>query len=776
MVRHNSPSKNIPLLHILILVLNLFIFTCESRPPFACDPADAPTRNLPFCRVSLRIGDRVRDLIGRLTLPEKIRLLVNNAAPVDRLGIKGYEWWSEALHGVSSTGPGVTFGGDFPAATSFPQVITTAASYNASLWEAIGQVVSDEARAMYNGGRAGLTYWSPNVNIFRDPRWGRGQETPGEDPTLAARYAASYVKGLQGNSAGNRLKVAACCKHYTAYDLDSWNGTDRFHFNAKVSKQDLEETYNVPFKACVLEGKVASVMCSYNQVNGKPTCADPNLLRDVIRGQWRLNGYIVSDCDSIDVFFRDQHYTATPEDAAAASIKAGLDLDCGPFLAVHTEGAIRSGKLSEGDVNQALTNLLKVQMRLGMFDGPTQSYLNLGPKDVCTLAHQQLALEAARQGIVLLQNRNRALPLSTGRHHTVAVIGPNSDATDTMIGNYAGTPCAYTTPLQGISRYAKIIHEMGCKPVACVDNGQFGRAEAAARQADATVLVMGLSQAIEREALDRDGLLLPGHQQELVSSVASASRGPVVLVLMSGGPIDVTFAKNDPKIAAILWAGYPGQAGGTAIADVLFGITNPGGKLPMTWYPQDYLAKVPMTDMSLRADPSRDYPGRTYRFYTGPVVFPFGFGLSYTSFRHTLARGPTKFVIPLPREKAFRNTTLLHKTIRVSHTSCDTLTLRVHIDVENIGEMDGTHTVMVFASTPTIGKFGTERKLIAFEKVHLVTGAKQRIRVNVKPCDHLSIVDQFGIRRIPMGEHNLHFGEDLKHTILLHNAMKEIKP
>ncbi|XP_057785615.1 beta-D-xylosidase 1 [Salvia miltiorrhiza] len=757
----------------LLIFLLLLLHLTESRPPFACDPNNGATKNLPFCRASLHIRDRVRDLIGRLTLQEKIRMLVNNAAPVERLGISGYEWWSEALHGVSNTGPGVKFGGEFPGATSFPQVITTAASYNASLWEAIGQVVSDEARAMYNGGRAGLSYWSPNVNIFRDPRWGRGQETPGEDPALAAKYAASYVKGLQGNAAGNRLKVAACCKHYTAYDLDFWNGVDRFHFNAKVSKQDLEETYNVPFKACVFEGKVASVMCSYNQVNGKPTCADPSLLRDTIRGQWRLNGYIVSDCDSVDVLYNSQHYTSTPEDAAAASIKAGLDLDCGPFLALHTEGAIRANKLNEMDVNRALGNLLTVQMRLGMFDGPRQPYAYLGPRDVCTPAHQHLALEAARQGIVLLQNRNGALPFSPARYRTVAVIGPNSDVTDTMIGNYAGVPCGYTTALQGISKYARTIHENGCAPVSCPDNTRFGPAEVAARQADATVLVMGLSQSIEREFLDRRGLLLPGHQQELVSRVAKASKGPVVLVLMSGGPIDVTFAKNDPKIAAIIWAGYPGQAGGAAIADVIFGTTNPGGKLPMTWYPEDYLAKVPMTDMSMHADPTRGYPGRTYRFYRGPTVFSFGFGLSYTKFRETLAHGPTKVFVPYTSSKILKNNTLLMSNgIRVSNTNCDALNLGFHVDVENAGDMDGTHTMMLFASSPSMGE---EKRLVAFEKVHVVAGAKESVKINLHPCTHLSVVDQFGIRRIPMGEHTLHFGEALKHNILLHNDLEEIK-
>ncbi|KAL2464180.1 Beta-D-xylosidase 1 [Forsythia ovata] len=580
---------------------------------------------------------------------------------------------------------------------------------------------------MYNGGSAGLTYWSPNVNIFRDPRWGRGQETPGEDPAVAARYAASYVRGLQGTAAGNRLKVAACCKHYTAYDLDSWNGVDRFHFNARVSKQDLEDTYNVPFKACVVEGRVASVMCSYNEVNGKPTCADPSLLRGMIRG---------------------------------------LDLDCGPFLAIYTESAVRSGKLTEYDVNAAFSNLLTVQMRLGMFDGPRQPYGYLGPRDVCTPAHQQLALEAARQGIVLLQNRGRSLPLSTRWHRTVAVIGPNSDVSVTMIGNYAGVACGYTTPLQGIARYVKTIHQVGCIGVACNDNRQFGMAEGAARQADATVLVVGLDQSIEAEARDRVGLLLPGHQQELVSRVAKASRGPVVLVIMSGGPIDVTFAKNDPKIGAILWVGYPGQAGGTAIADVLFGTTNPGGKLPMTWYPQDYVSKVSMTNMDMRADPSKGYPGRTYRFYKGPVVFPFGFGLSYTSFRPTLADAPTTISIPLTNLKTFKNSTMLSHGVRVTHAKCDSLISRLHIDVENVGDMDGTHTLMVFATLPG-GKQAPEKQLVAFKKVHVIARSQKRVMVDINACKHLSLADKNGIRRIPLGVHNLHIGDDIKHTISL---------
>ncbi|KAG5555216.1 hypothetical protein RHGRI_012682 [Rhododendron griersonianum] len=457
------------------------------------------------------------------------------------------------------------------------------------------------------------------------------------------------------------------------------------------------------------------------------------------------------------------------------SKQASLDLDCGPFLAIHTESAIQAGKLSEADVNGALAHTLSVQMRLGMFDGEPsrQPFGNLGPNDVCTPAHQQLALEAARQGAVLLQNRARSLPLSTTRHRTIAVIGPNSDVTITMIGNYAGVACGYTSPLQGIARYAKTVHQSGCNGVACPDNQLFGRAETAARNADATVLVMGLDQSIEAEFKDRVGLLLPGHQQELVSRVAMASRGPVVLVLMSGGPLDVSFAKNDPRVSAILWVGYPGQAGGTAIADVLFGRTNPGGKLPMTWYPQDYLAKAPMTDMALRANPSRGYPGRTYRFYKGTVVFPFGLGLSYTNFAHEIAHAPTAVSVPLATLDGLKNSTTFSNGVRVKHTNCDALSLGVDVDVKNTGDMDGTHSLLVF-STPPLGKGDLEKQLIGFEKVHVVAGGRQRVRVHIDVCKHLSVVDKFGIRRIQMGEHSLHFG-DIKHSISLQATLGDIK-
>ncbi|KAF3457348.1 hypothetical protein FNV43_RR02005 [Rhamnella rubrinervis] len=785
MAYNNNSFKRFRVLSVLaLLYLSFYTKTGEARRPFACDPNNKLTKSFKFCGTSVPISERVTDLIGRLTLQEKFCC------------IESYEWWSEALHGVSNVGPGTKFGGDFPGATSFPQVITTAASFNDSLWELIGQVVSDEARAMYNGGAAGLTYWSPNVNILRDPRWGRGQETPVKIPS----WPVSMLLAMSGDSKVMQQETSSRLQHVANITLPTILITGMvliastsmpsfgectfmtlvsikvqsllYNFRICVSKQDLEETYNVPFKGCVLEGKVASVMCSYNQVNGKPTCADPDILKNTIRGEWGLNGYIVSDCDSVSVLYDNQHYTRTPEEAAADSINAGLDLDCGQFLAVHTEEAVKRGLVTESNVNNALANTIAVQMRLGMFDGEpsTQPFGNLGYKDVCTPAHQQLALEAAHQGIVLLKNHGGILPLSNTRHKTVAVIGPNADVNVTMIGNYAGIACGYTTPLQGIGRYSRTIHQQGCADVACNDNEQFEAAEAASKQADATVLIMGLDQSIEAESRDRTGLLLPGYQQELVFRVARASRGPTVLVLMSGGPVDVSFAKKDPRIGAILWVGYPGQAGGAAIADVLFGTTNPGGKLPMTWYPESYLAKAPMTNMNMRADPARGYPGRTYRFYRGPVVFPFGHGLTFTTFDVKLVEAPAR--VSLPVSSAVNSTVLSSaNALKLDHTNCNSVSLGLHITVKNNGTMDGAHTVLVY-STPPAGKWSAAKKLVGFKKVHVPAGTDQRIMVGLQVCQHLSVVDQFGVRRIPLGQHQLQIGEDLNHSVSFHADLR----
>ncbi|GMQ01111.1 hypothetical protein CsSME_00047873 [Camellia sinensis var. sinensis] len=565
--------------HHLFLSLLLLLSTPPTTLQYPCNKNDPNTPTYQFCNTSLSYSSRANHLLSLLTLPEKTQQLINTSPGIPRLSVPPYQWWSEALHGVSNAGPGVRFNATVPGATSFPAVILTAASFNASLWYEMGRVVSTEARAMYNVGLAGLTYWSPNVNVFRDPRWGRGQETPGEDPMVVAEYAVRYVRGLQEVEGDDeKLKVSSCCKHYTAYDVDNWKGVDRFHFDAKVTLQDLEDTYQPPFKSCVEEGHVSSVMCSYNRVNGIPTCADPNLLKGIVRDQWNLDGYIVSDCDSVEVYYNSIHYTATPEDAVALALKAGLNMNCGDYLGKYTENAVKSNKVEESIVDQALIYNYIVLMRLGFFDGDptTLPFGQLGPSDVCTDDHQALAVEAAKQGIVLLDN-NGALPLSTNTTKNVAIIGPNANATQVMISNYAGVPCRYTSPLQGLQKYVEAVtYEPGCANVGCVDESQIEAAIKAAAVADEVVVVVGLDQSVEREELDRVNLTLPGFQEKLVMEVANATNGSVILVIMSAGPIDVSFAKNNSKIGAILWVGYPGQGGGDAIAQIIFGDYNPG--------------------------------------------------------------------------------------------------------------------------------------------------------------------------------------------------------
>ncbi|KAL1831789.1 beta-xylosidase/alpha-L-arabinofuranosidase 2 [Daucus carota subsp. sativus] len=739
----------------------------QSSAVFACDVAKNPeVANYAFCDPKLDVKTRVSDLVKRLTLQEKIANLVNNAGGASRLGVPKYEWWSEALHGVSYVGPGTHFSSLVPGATSFPQVICTAASFNSSLFEAIGKVVSNEARAMYNVGLAGLTYWSPNINIYRDPRWGRGHETPGEDPLLTSKYGASYVKGLQERDDGDkeRLKVGACCKHYTAYDVDNWKGIDRYHFNAVVTKQDLDDTYQPPFKSCVIDGNVASVMCSYNQVNGKATCGDPDLLAGVIRGEWKLNGYISSDCDSLDVMFNSQHYTKTPQETAAIAIKAGLDLNCGDFLAKHTEDAVKEGLVKEADLDNAVTNNFATLVRLGFFDGDPskQLYGQLGPKDVCTTANQELAREAARQGTVLLKNSPGSLPLSIKAIKSLAVIGPNANVTKTMIANYEGTPCKYTTPLQGLTALVPTSYAPGCANVACA-TAQVDAATKIASTADATVLIVGDDQSIETESRDRIDITLPGQQTLLIQQVAKASKGPVILVIMSGGGMDVQFAKDDPKITSILWVGFPGEAGGAAIADVIFGFFNPSGRLPMTWYPQSYVNKVNMTNMNMRPDPATGYPGRTYRFYIGPTIYTFGDGLSYSEFSHHLVKAPKLVAVPLAEGHVCKSSRC--KSIDALEESCNNVVFDVELRVKNAGQMSGSHTVFLFSSPPAVHN-APQKHLLGFEKVHLTPQAQGVVKFSVDVCKHLSMVDEGGNRKVALGMHVLHIG-NLKSSLTI---------
>ncbi|KAH8502535.1 hypothetical protein H0E87_014004 [Populus deltoides] len=733
---------------------------------YVCDPAryaslGLDVSNFAFCDTSLSYEVRAMDLVNQMTLNEKVLQLGNKAYGVPRLGLAEYQWWSEALHGVSNVGPGTFFDDLIPGSTSFPTVITTAAAFNESLWKIIGQAVSTEARAMYNLGRAGLTYWSPNINVVRDPRWGRAMETPGEDPYLVGRYAVNYVRGLQDVEGSENytdpnsrpLKVSSCCKHYAAYDVDNWKGVERYTFDARVSEQDMVETFLRPFEMCVKDGDVSSVMCSYNRVNGIPTCADPKLLNQTIRGDWDLHGYIVSDCDSLQVMVDDHKWL-------------GLDLDCGAYYTENVEAAVRQGKVREADIDKSLNFLYVVLMRLGFFDGIPQ-YNSFGKNDVCSKENIELATEAAREGAVLLKNENDSLPLSIEKVKTLAVIGPHSNATSAMIGNYAGIPCQIITPIEGLSKYAKVDYQMGCSDIACKDESFIFPAMESAKKADATIILAGIDLSIEAESLDRDDLLLPGYQTQLINQVASVSNGPVVLVLMSAGGVDISFAKSNGDIKSILWVGYPGEEGGNAIADVIFGKYNPGGRLPLTWHEADYVDMLPMTSMPLRPIDSLGYPGRTYKFFNGSTVYPFGHGLSYTQFTYKLTSSIRSLDIKLDKyqychDLGYKNDSFKPScpAIRVDDSQYNDQ-FEFEVEVQNAGSKDGSEVVIVYAKPPEGIDATYIKQVIGFKRVFVPAGGSEKVKFEFNASKSLQVVDFNAYSVLPSGGHTIMLGDDI---------------
>ncbi|KAJ7968895.1 Beta-D-xylosidase [Quillaja saponaria] len=731
--------------------------------------------NFAYCDSSLPFAVRVKDLVDRMTLMEKINQLGDNAFGVPRIGLEKYEWWSEALHGVSNVGRGTHFDNLIPGATSFPTVILTAASFNESLWKTIGQAVSTEARAMYNLGRAGLTYWSPTINVARDPRWGRITETPGEDPFVVGTYASNYVRGLQDVEGTENvtdlnsrpLKVSACCKHAAAYDVDNWLGVDRYHFDARVTEQDMVETFLRPFEMCVKDGDVSSVMCSYNRVNGIPTCADPRLLKETIRGDWDLHGYIVADCDSIEVMVDFHKWLGdTQEDAVAQTLKAGLDLDCGDYYTQFTGPAAKQGKVREEDIDKSLKYLYTVLMRLGFFDG-SPSFNSLGKNDVCSDKHIELATEAAREGIVLLKN-NKTLPLQSSKFRKIAVVGPHANATSAMIGNYAGIPCQITAPIDGFSKYGKVIYEMGCGEVLCKNESFIFPAMKAAKNADATVILAGLGLSVEQESLDRVDLLLPGYQTQLINQVAAVSKGPVILVIMSAGGVDISFAKENENIKAILWAGYPGEEGGQAIADVVFGKYNPGGRLPITWHEANYVDLLPLTSMPLRPIDSLGYPGRTYKFFNGSTVYPFGYGLSYTHFNYSLVSSQRSLLVNLTKFHHCRNLTYDNDAnkppcpaVLTNDIECNNYIFELEIEVQNVGERDGSEVVLVYSKPPKGIAEAPLKQMIGFNRVFVKARKNEKVNFVFNACKSLGIVDYKAYQLLPSGQHTIVVGDDV---------------
>jgi beta-glucosidase len=575
---------------------------------------------------------RVKDLVSRLTLEEKVSLLGYQSKAVPRLGIPAYNWWNEALHGVARAGE----------ATIFPQAIGMAATFNDSLLKQVSTIISTEARAKYNLAIAqdrhlqymGLTFWTPNINIFRDPRWGRGQETYGEDPFLTATMGTAFVKGLQGNDP-HYLKAAATAKHFAVH---SGPEATRDKFDAVVDEKDLRETYLYAFHALVSNG-VESVMAAYNRVNGVPNSVNKMLLTDILRTEWGFKGHVVTDCGALNDVYETHKYLPGPVEAAAAAIKAGINLDCSTVLQDDCIKAIQQGLLTEKEVDCALITLLRTEFKLGFYDAATAtSWHAYGADSVHNTFHTAMARKAAQESMVLLKNNNNVLPLNKSTVASMMVIGPNAANTDPMVANYHGVSNRVVNVLEGITGAVgpgtRIEYDLGCD---YKDTVHFGGTWAAGNT-DVTIAVIGLSPVLEGEAGDaflsesggdKRDLELPASEIKFMKALRNSVRNkPIIAVITAGSDIDIDAIA--PYADAIIFAWYPGEQGGNAVADILFGDVSPSGHLPLTFYKS--LSNVP--DYS-----NYNMKGRTYRYYDGPVQFPFGFGLSYTSFQYALTSG-----------------------------------------------------------------------------------------------------------------------------------------
>jgi beta-glucosidase len=571
-----------------------------------------------------------------MTLEERVTQMIYNAPAIPRLGVPSYNWWNEALHGVARAG----------TATVFPQAIGLAATFDAELISETADIISTEARAKYHeaqrhgdhGIYKGLTFWSPNINIFRDPRWGRGHETYGEDPYLTGRLGVAFVKGLQGKDK-KYLKAAACAKHFAVH---SGPESERHSFNAEVSQKDLRETYLPAFKECVREAGVEAVMGAYNRTNGEPCCGSETLLKKILRDEWGFSGHVTSDCWAIKDFHENHMVTKTAPESVALALNNGCDLNCGNMyinlLIAHKEGLV-----TEEAIDKSVTRLMVTRMKLGMFDSPDKvPYTTIPSEKNDCKEHRDFACEVSKKSLVLLKNKDSLLPLDKSKIKSIAVIGPNSDNIDALNGNYCGKASRYFTVLEGIQEAVaegtKVYYSQGCHLYRDRVQGlgepgdRTAEAVAVAQLADVVVLCLGLDPNIEGEegdasneysSGDKKSLNLPGIQQQLLEEVHKTGK-PVILVLLSGSALAVTWA--DENVPAIIQAWYPGADGGKAVASLIFGDYSPSGRLPVTFY---------RTTEELPAFTDYAMKNRTYRYMKNEALYPFGYGLSYTRFEYS---------------------------------------------------------------------------------------------------------------------------------------------
>ncbi len=679
---------------------------------------------------SLSFEERAKDLLSRMTLEEKLSQMTYQSQPIERLGIPAYNWWNEALHGVARAG----------TATMFPQAIGLAAMFDDQELYEIADIIATEGRAKYKayseeGDRGiykGLTFWSPNVNIFRDPRWGRGHETYGEDPYLTSRLGVAFVKGLQGDDP-KYLKTAACAKHYAVH-----SGPEglRHEFDAQVSQKDLWETYLPAFEACVKEGHVEAVMGAYNRTNGEPCCGSPTLLQKILRDTWGFQGHVVSDCWAIMDFHTHHHVTATAPESAAVALKAGCDVNCG-IVYLHLQAALDEGRITEEDVDRSLLRLLITRMKLGMFDQPEHvPYAAIPVSANNTKAHQEKNLRAARKSLVLLKN-DHVLPLCPSKLRRIAVIGPNADSREALKGNYYGDADRYTTVLEGIQNYlegtdVEVAYSLGCvlfhEKHNSDENQYIYEATGLARYSDAVVVCLGLDDTLEGEERhqsntygsgDKPDLKFPGQQERLLREVLDAAGDkPVILVNMTGSAMDLNLAEE--RCAAIIQAWYPGSRGGQAIAELLFGEYSPAGRLPVTFYRT--IEELPeFTDYRMT--------GRTYRYMKNDALYPFGYGLSYNTYRYDAVEFP------------YWQDGKLHVRVRVT----------------NQGTMEGDEVVQLYTIHKSPVLESPNCSLRGFQRITLEPGASQEVEFILGQED-LMMVNNDGEKVLESGEYEITVG------------------
>jgi len=712
-------------------ILNLVLFIALAFSAGAQNKYDYPFQN-----PKLSTATRVNDLVSRLTLEEKVNQMLNSTPAIPRLGIPPYDWWNECLHGVARTKYHTT---------SYPQAIGMAATFDVDAMKKMGDFTSDEGRAIHNENLkkkdysryTGLTYWTPNINIFRDPRWGRGQETYGEDPFLTGMIGTAFVEGLQGNDP-KYLKAAACAKHYA---IHSGPESERHVFDVNVSNHDLWATYLPAFHQLVVNAKVAGVMCAYNAYAGQPCCGSDKLMVNILRNKWNFKGYVTSDCGAIDDFYQTHKMFPDAESSATDAVLHGTDVECGNHTYKTLMQAVKDGKLTEKDIDVSLKRLFTIRFRLGMFDPVSMvKYAQIPITNLESQPHKDLALKMARESIVLLRNaplagqKNNLLPLQKNIKK-IAVLGPNADNANTQLGNYNGQPSVVTTVLQGIKnklQNAEVFYSKATDFVS-TEPEDFSKLIDSVKDADVIVYVGGISPRLEGEEMkvskpgfsggDRTSIALPTVQTDFLKALKATGK-PVVFVMMTGSAIAIPW--EEENIPAIINAWYGGEAAGTAVADVLFGNYSPSGKLPVTFYKSDS-DLPPFEDYSMK--------NRTYRYFKGEALYPFGFGLSYTNFTFT--------GLHLSKANIKKNESI-----------------NAELTVTNTGKVASDNVVELYVTHLSGGENVALYSLKGFKRITLAPGASQKVKFTITP-DMMKLVNEAGESVLNSGKIKVSIGESL---------------